>query len=84
MLAKDALIPRVQTTYMATPILQKIDYSAFAPNAGLERPGVSEAGGSNDLDRQIRVWVYLGCSWTASVSPAHNPTSQGLSRSIVV
>jgi len=84
MLAKDALIPRVQTTYMATPIPQKIDYGAFALNASLERPGVGEAGGSNDLDRQIGVWVYLGCSWAASVSPAHNPTSQGFSRSIVV
>jgi len=84
MLAKDALILRVQTTYMATPIHQKIDDGAFALNVGLERPGVGEAGGSNDLDCQIRVWVDMGYSWAASVSPAHNPTSQSVFRCIIV
>jgi hypothetical protein len=57
MLAKDALILRVHTAYVAAPIHQKFDDGAFALNVGLERPGVGEAGGSNDLDRQIWVWV---------------------------
>ena len=53
-------------------------------DVGLERPGVGEAGGSNDLDRQIGVWVYMGCSWAASVSPAHNPTSQCVFWGVVI
>ena len=84
MLAKDAAISGVATTYVTTSPRQKLNDGVFALDAVVERPHVSEAGRSDYHDRRIFMYSHLGPRWPASICSAHNSASQGFPGGILV